>query len=62
MDKELNQLKPAGLPVDKQIWNIEDLQSYIGAMKADITIVGKLIREKSKAQLAVNALFTASAN
>ena len=29
MDEELDKLKPVGLPVDKQQWNIEDLNAYI---------------------------------
>ena len=29
MEEELEKLKPAGLPADKQSWNIEDLQNYI---------------------------------
>ena len=29
MDEELDKLKPVGLPVDKQHWNIEDLNAYV---------------------------------
>ena len=43
MDDELDRLKPAGLPADKQRWNIEDLQAYVAAMQAEITHVESLI-------------------
>ena len=57
MDDELDRLKPVGLPADKQRWNIEDLQSYIEAMKAEIAKVEALIAEKNKVQSAAAALF-----
>ena len=58
MDDELDRLKPAGLPADKQHWNIEDLNAYIMAMKAEISHVEKIVNEKSKVQMAANALFS----
>ena len=48
MDDELDRLKPAGLPADKQRWNIEDLQAYVAAMQAEITHVESLIAEKTR--------------
>ena len=57
MDDELDRLKPAGLPADMQRWNIEDLQTYVAAMQAEITHVESMIAEKNKVQSAANALF-----
>ena len=57
MDDELDRLKPAGLPADKQRWNIEDLQAYVVAMQAEIMHVESMIAEKNKVQSAANALF-----
>ncbi|MDC3193621.1 DUF1192 domain-containing protein [Alphaproteobacteria bacterium] len=57
MDDELDRLQPAGLPADKQRWNIEDLQAYVAAMQAEITHVESMIAEKNKVQSAANALF-----
>ena len=57
MDDELDRLKPAGLPADMQRWNIEDLQAYAAAMRAEIKHVESIIIEKNKVQLAANALF-----
>ena len=58
MDDELERLKPAGLPADKQHWNIEDLKAYLTAMKAEIDRVEQIINEKTKVQLAADALFS----
>ena len=58
MDDELERLKPAGLPADKQHWNIEDLKAYIMAMKAEIDRVEQIINEKTKVQMAADALFS----
>ena len=55
MDDELDRLKPAGLPADKQRWNIGDLQAYVAAMQAEITHVESMIAEKNKVQSAANA-------
>ena len=57
MDEELDRLKPAGLPADKGHWNIEDLNSYIMALRAEIDIVEQIVSEKTKVQMAANALF-----
>ena len=58
MDDELDRLKPVGLPADKQHWNIEDLNAYKKALSAEIGIVEKIVFEKSKVQMAANALFS----
>ena len=57
MDEELDRLKPAGLPADKEHWNIEDLNAYITALKAEIGNVEQIVIEKTKVQMAANALF-----
>ncbi len=58
MDDEVERLKPAGLPADKQRWNIEDLNAYLLAMKTEIDRVEQIIDEKSKVQMAADALFS----
>ena len=58
MDDELDRLKPTGLPADKRHWDIEDLNAYIEAMKAEIGYVEQIVSEKSKVQMAANALFS----
>ena len=62
MDDELDRLKPVGLPTDKQHWNIEDLNAYLMAMKAEIDHVEQIVSEKSKVQMAANALFSEPAD
>ena len=62
MDDELDQLKPVGLPANKERWNVEDLNAYITALKAEIGIVEQIVSEKTKVQLAANALFNKPAN
>ena len=62
MDDELDKLKPVGLPVDKQHWNIEDLNAYISALKAEIGNVEQIISDKNTVQLASNALFSSPAD
>ena len=62
MDEELDKLKPAGLPVDKQRWNIEDLNAYITTLKAEIGKVEQIVNEKSEVQVAANALFSMPAD
>ena len=57
MDDELDRLKPMGLPADKKHWNIEDLNAYITALKAEIGNVEQIVIEKTKVQMAANALF-----
>ena len=58
MDEELERLKPEGLPADKHHWNIEDLNGYVTALKAEIDIVEQIVSEKTKVQMAANALFS----
>ena len=62
MDEELERLKPEGLPADKEHWNIEDLNAYVMALKAEIGDVEQIVCEKSKVQMAANALFTLPAD
>ena len=57
MDEELERLQPAGLPADKKHWNIEDLNDYITALKAEIGNVEQIVSEKTEIQMAANALF-----
>ena len=57
MDDELDQLKPVGLPVNKEHWNIEDLNAYITALKVEISDVEQIVSEKTKVQMEANALF-----
>ena len=62
MDEELERLKPEGLPADKQHWNIEDLNGYITALKAEIGNVEQIVSEKTKVQMEADALFSVSAD
>ena len=57
MDDEIDKLKQVGLPVDKEHWNIEDLNAYITALKAEIGNVEQIVNEKTEVQVAANALF-----
>ena len=57
MDDELDQLKPLGLPANKEHWNIEDLNEYIRALKAEICNIEEIVVEKTKVQMAANDLF-----
>mgnify|MGYP001495630589 FL=1 len=61
MDDEIERLKPGAMPADMQSWNIEDLQVYIDAMKAEIIRVEALIEQKNKVQSAATALFGGAA-
>ena len=60
MDDELDQLKPVGLPANKERWNIEDLNAYITALRAEIGNVEQIVSEKTKVQMEANALFSMS--
>ena len=62
MEDELDRLKPVGLPANKEHWNIEDLNAYITALKAEIGNVEQIVGEKTKVQMAANALFTPPAD
>ena len=57
MDDEIERLKPKAMPADMQSWNIEDLQAYINAMRAEISMVEALIAQKNQVQSAAAALF-----
>jgi uncharacterized small protein (DUF1192 family) len=57
MEDELEKLKPTAMPADMQSWNIEDLQSYIIAMQAEISRVEQMIAAKKQVQSAAAALF-----
>ena len=61
MDDEIGRLKPGAMPADMQSWNIEDLQAYINAMKAEIVRVEALIAQKNRVQSAAAALFGGTA-
>lgn len=58
MEDELDKLKPSGLPLDKQSWNIEDLQEYIETMENEIRSIETLISQKNKLQSVAEALFS----
>ena len=62
MDYELDQLKPVGLPANKEHWNIEDLNAYITILKAEIGNVEQIVNEKTEVQVAANALFSMPAD
>ena len=62
MEDELDRLKPVGLPANKEHWNIEDLNAYITALKAEIGNVEQIVREKTKVQTAAHALFNMPAD
>ena len=62
MDDELDQLKPVGLPANKEQWNIEDLNAYITALRAEICHIEQIVSEKTKVQVAANALFNLPAD
>ena len=61
MDDEIERLKPVAMPADMQSWNIEDLQAYIDAMRAEIARVEELIARKNQVQSAAAALFGGAA-
>ena len=62
MEDELDRLKPVGLPANKEHWNIEDLNAYITALKAEIGNVEQIVNEKTEVQAAANALFSMPAD
>ena len=57
MEDELEKLKPAVMPANMQSWNIEDLESYIETMRAEISRVEQLIVAKKRVQSEAAALF-----
>ena len=62
VEDELEKLKPSGLPLDKQSWNIEDLTEYIETMENEIRNIKSLINQKNKLQSAADALFSGDEN
>ena len=57
MEDELEKLKPAVMPANMQSWNIQDLESYIETMRAEISRVEQLIVAKKRVQSEAAALF-----
>ena len=57
MEDELDKLKPAGPGPEMERWNVEDLEAYIAAMRAEITRVEAIIAEKGSVNAAAAALF-----
>ena len=43
MEDELEKLKPAGPGPEMERWNVEDLEAYVAAMKAEIAKVEAII-------------------
>ena len=60
MDDELDALKPQGAGLEMERWNREDLEAYIGAMRAEISKVEKILASKSGVNAEAAALFRAS--
>ena len=57
IDDELDAIKPAGMPVEMERWNVEDLQDYIDRLRAEITRVEAIIASKDSVNAAAAALF-----
>jgi uncharacterized small protein (DUF1192 family) len=57
MNDELEALKPAGAGAEMERWNLEDLQAYVDAMKAEIVRVETIIAGKGSVSAAAAALF-----
>ena len=57
MEDELEALKPAGLGPEMERWNVEDLEAYIAAMKAEIAKVEAIVAGKRSVNAAAEALF-----
>ena len=57
MEDELDKLKPVGLGPEMERWNVEDLESYIAAMREEITRVEAIIAGKGSVSAAAAALF-----
>ena len=58
MDEELEKLKPAGPGPEMERWNVEDLEAYVAAMKAEIARIEVIIAGKGSVNLAAEALFS----
>ena len=57
MEDEFEALKPAGVGLEMERWNVEDLQAYIDNMKAEIVRVEVILASKSSVNAAAAALF-----
>ena len=57
MEDELEALKPPGSGPEMERWNREDLESYIDAMKAEISKVEKILASKAGVTAKAAALF-----
>lgn len=57
MEEEFEALKPGGAGPEMERWNLEDLQAYIDAMKAEIARVEAIIASKDSVSAAAAALF-----
>lgn len=57
MEDELEALKPPGSGPEMERWNREDLESYIDAMKAEISKVEKILASKVGVTAEAAALF-----
>jgi len=57
MEDEFEALKPVGAGPEMERWNLEDLQAYIDAMKAEIARVEEIIASKGSVNAAAAALF-----
>ncbi len=57
MEDELEKLKPASPGPEIERWNVEDLEAYVAAMKAEIAKVEAIIASKGSVNSAAEALF-----
>ena len=57
IEDELEKLKPAGPGPEMERWNVEDLEAYVAAMKAEIAKVEAIITGKGSVNAAAEALF-----
>ena len=57
MEDELEKLKPAGRGPEMERWNVEDLEAYVAAMKAEIAKVEAIIAGKGSVNAAAEELF-----
>ena len=57
MEDELEKLKPADPRPEMERWNVEDLEAYVAAMKAEIAKVESIIAGKGSVNAAAEALF-----
>ena len=57
VDDELEAMKPVAASAEMERWNIEDLESYIARMRAEIARVEAIIQSKGSVNKAAEALF-----